>query len=269
MNWRAALSILIITLVAACTNDSEKTPIVKAEIPVAFDHGHPILAKVLGQVSDGWLVDYDLLHKDSTGLRDYLKLCATVPRCQFDNWSKPERMAFLLNVYNASTLRLMDDHHPVESIKDIGGVRPGWNLKVVRLFGEKMSLKYLEDKLIRDQFKSPAIHFALVCGSKGCPPLRKDPYTADRLEGQFLEQAKAFLRDTKKNYVDRKAKTLFLSPVFKWFSEDFGKEDAEIIKLVAEHLPEAERKALEGGGFEIRYTEFDWSANEQSPKKLE
>ena len=54
--------------------------------------------------------------------------------------------------------------------------------------------------------------------------------------------------------------------MFKWFSEDFGKEDAEIIKLVAEHLPEAERKVLEGGGFDIRYTKFDWSANEQSPK---
>ena len=96
--------------------------------------------------------------------------------------------------------------------------------------------------------------------------MRKDPYTANELEGQFSEQAKAFLRDTEKNYVDRKAKILFLSPVFKWFSEDFGKEDAEIIKLVAEHLPEAERKVLEGGGFDIRYTKFDWSANEQSPK---
>lgn len=269
MSWRATIAIASIALMAGCTNDSEKAPVVKAEAPVAFDHAHPKLAKVLGLVSNGWTVDYELLHKDSTGLRDYLKLCATVPRSQFDGWTKPQRMAFLLNVYNASTLRLMDDHHPVDSIKDIGGVRPVWYLKVVRLFGEKMSLKYLEDELIRAQFKSPAVHFALVCGSKGCPPLRKEPYTADRLEVQFAEQAKAFLRDPKKNFVDREAKTLFLSPVFEWFSEDFGKDDAEVIRLVAQHLPEADRKALEGGGFEIRYTKFDWSANERPSKQPE
>ena len=103
-----------------------------------------------------------------------------------------------VNVYNASTLKLMADNYPVKSIKDIGGVRRVWNLKIVRLFGEKYSLDHLENIMIRKQFKSPSVHFALVCGSRGCPPLRKEPYTAGKLEDQFGNQAQIFLRDRKK-----------------------------------------------------------------------
>lgn len=243
----------------ACTHESEKEQTVPTPKPVAFDHQHPGLAKVLVKVSDGFgRVDYGLLKQDPADLMAYLTLAATVPRTQFDGWTKPRRMAFLLNVYNATTLKLLADHHPVASIKAISGVRSVWNLKVARLFGKKISLKYLEDELIRKQFKSPAVHFALVCGSLGCPLLRQEPYTAERLEDQFAEQARQFLRDPEKNYVDLEAKIMFLSPVFSWFREDFGKTDAEVI---AEHFKALERAALVKGGFTIEYTQFDWGVN--------
>lgn len=263
----AIATLVILVCFTNCAHESENAPSVLATKAIEFDHAHPGLAKVLTKVSDGFgRVDYEAIKDHPTNLEDYLKLVARVPRKQFDGWSKPRRMAFLLNVYNATTLKLMADNFPVETIKEIGGFRRVWDLKVVRLFGGKISLGHLEHELIRKQFQSPSVHFALVCGSRGCPPLRKEPYTAPKLEAQFAEQAKRFLRDKKKNHLDVDKKTLYLSPVFYWFREDFGKSDAEVIALAAEHLGEAEQEALKQGGFSIKYTEFDWGANAATEK---
>ncbi len=261
---RAGFILLLLgaVLLWGCKNEAESRPPIPTEEPITFDSTHPQLAKVLEKVADGFgVVDYETLHRAPQPLDDYLNHAASVPRSQFDGWAKPERMAFLLNVYNAATLKLMADHYPIASIKMIGGVRSVWNLKVVRLFGEKCSLNHLEHEMIRKMFQSPSIHFALVCGAKGCPILRKEPYTAARLEEQFAEQARAFLRNEEKNFVDLGGKELHLSPIFKWYREDFGKSDAEIIRFVADYFPPKTAEALRGGGFKIHYTEYDWSAN--------
>jgi len=260
--------VVAVSIKIGCRHESERqtpVPVVKS---VDFHHQHPVLGKVLRKVSDGFgMVNYEALKRDQSVLETYLNLTASVPRKQFDGWTRSQRMAFLINVYNASTLRLMADNLPVKSIKDIGGVRSVWNLKVVRLFGGKYTLGHLENALIRKQFKSPSVHFALVCGSRSCPPLRKEPYTAEILEDQFTDQAQIFLGNNKKNYVDLKSKTIFLSPVFSWFREDFGKTDAEIIALVAGHFEIAEQEALLRGGFKIDYTKFDWGVNQSLEEK--
>ena len=98
--------------------------------------------------------------------------------------------------------------------------------------------------MIRKMFQSPSVHFALVCGAKGCPVLRKEPYTAARLEEQFAEQARAFLGDEDKNFVELTEKELHLSPIFKWYGEDFGKDDAAIIQFVADFFPPETAEAL-------------------------
>ena len=128
------------------------------------------------------MVDYGLLKKDPAELEAYLNLAATVPHSQFDGWKRPRRMAFLLNVYNASTLKLLAEE-PVDSIKDIGGVRSVWKLKTVRLFGKKFSLHDVEHTMIRGQFDSPAVHFALVCGSRSCRCCRRARLRAKKPRG--------------------------------------------------------------------------------------
>ena len=262
MKDRAFIGVIVLLLGLGCEHEAESELPIPADKIVKFNHGHTKLAEILSHVSDGLGgVDYQRLQKNPDELKYYLKLTASVPLSQYDMWTKPERMAFLLNVYNAATMKLVSDYYPVSSIKDIGGIRSVWDLKVVSLFGQKITLSHLEHEMIRKEFQSPSVHFALVCGSKGCPALRKEPYTPKNLKEQFIQQAKSFLGGQDKNRVDLEKKTVYLSPIFKWYKKDFGKSDMEILEYVADHFLGAEKSAIKGGGFTISYTEYDWGVN--------
>lgn len=41
-------------------------------------------------------------------------------REEFDAWTAEQRLAFLINAYNAFTAKLIVDNYPVDSIKDLG-----------------------------------------------------------------------------------------------------------------------------------------------------
>ena len=86
----------------------------------ALDHTHAHLGKVLSaQVKDG-LVNYAALKAAPGELHGYLDELAAVKEAEFAAWSEPQRLAFLFNLYNATTLKLIADHYPVASIKKIG-----------------------------------------------------------------------------------------------------------------------------------------------------
>ena len=169
-------------------------------------------------------------------------------------------MAFLLNAYNAYTLKLITDRYPLKSIKDIGGWFSGpWDQPVVKLFGETITLNTVEHKILRKDYSEPRIHFALVCAAKGCPPLRGEAYVAARLNGQLDDQAKLFLANPAKNRVDVANHTVYLSPIFKWYGSDFEKKSGSVLTALKPYWP---GKAVATDDFKIRYTDYDWSLNE-------
>ena len=264
----AIATFCLVALLAACgPSAGERVSPFQPSGRVEFDHEHRGLHEALKEVvNNGW-VDYAKLRADSDGLRAYLRETALVPRTQFDGWDRAERLAFLLNVYNASMLRHITAHQPVNKVTDLGDwSQKVWDQLAVDLFGRRHSLGELEHEMIRGQFKSPQVHFALVCGAKSCPPLRSEPYTAGRLEAQFSEQAREFLNDGEKNRVDLESKTVYLSKIFDWFAEDFGKNDAEILEFVAPHFGEETAAAIQRGGFRIQYTEYNWDLNDAARK---
>ncbi|MEO6035617.1 MAG: DUF547 domain-containing protein [Verrucomicrobiota bacterium] len=232
-----------------------------------LDQSHGKLDALLkSNVTDGW-VDYGALKNKPAPLVEYLDALAVVKETEFNGWPEKERFAFLINLYNATTLKLIVDHHPVGSIKDIGGVFKGpWKQEVVRLFGKVTTLDNLEHGIIRKQYHDPRAHFALVCAAKGCPPLRSEAYVASRLDEQLDDQARVFLGQTAKNRVDANAHSLYLSPIFKWFSGDFEAKSGSVLKFLTPYFPEKDRNALAAGGFKIRYTDYDWSLNNKSSR---
>lgn len=222
----------------------------------AFDHSQ--FDKVLKRyVDSSGQVNYASLKSDRADLDQYLAKTSAVPRTTFDSWGRNEQLAFLINVYNAETLQLIIDNHPTKSIRKLGGfLGSPWKKDVVDLFGKKTTLDFVEHDFIRvDYADEPRIHFALVCAAKGCPPLRNEAFVAARLERQLEDQTKTFLTDSGKNRVE--GSTLLLSPIFDWYGSDFTKNGRTLAEYVSPYM---------GGntaGKSIKFTDYDWSLNEQ------
>ena len=231
-----------------------------------FDQTHAALNPILqAHVKDG-LVSYARLKADRTPLDAYLSSLAEVTEAEFRRWPENERLAFLINLYNATTLQLIIDHYPVGSIKEIGSFLKGpWDQSTVDLFGRTRTLNDLEHKIIRVDYQEPRIHVALVCAAKGCPPLRNEAYIGDHLEAQLAGQVGLFLANARKNRVDADHRTVYLSPIFKWYGEDFEKKSGTVLKALQPYWPKADQENLRKGSFRIRYTDYDWSLNNRNP----
>ena len=227
-----------------------------------FDLTHARWTRILAAHVKNGEVDYAALKAAPQELQSYLDSLAAVGRSEFDAWSQPDQIAFLLNLYNAATLKLVADHHPVKSIKDIGGLFGSpWKLKVVRLWDRLTTLDDVEHGTLRADYHEPRIHFALVCAARSCPPLRSEAYVGKRLETQLQDQGRIFLADRAKNRVDPAGQTLWLSPIFKWFREDFTANGKSVPEFVLPFLPAVESSGASPRNFKVRYTDYDWSLN--------
>jgi hypothetical protein len=233
-----------------------------------FDQSHQLLDQVLHQYVKDARVDYKALKASPEELNRYLAQLAAVGKSEFKQWNEKQQLAFLINAYNASTLKLITDHYPVKSIKDIGSFLNGpWDQPVVKLFGQTITLNTLEHGILRKDYSEPRIHFALVCAAKGCPPLRSEAYLGARLDEQLDDQAKSFLAASSKNRVDAQNHVVYLSPIFKWYGEDFVKKAGSVLNFLQNYFPERDARELRQGEFKIKYTDYDWSLNESSTEK--
>ncbi len=242
----------------------------------SFDQAYADYGGVLkAAVTDG-RVNYKGLKAAPNTLYRYLDSAAGVSEAQFNTWAESQRLVFLTNLYNASTLRLILDHYPVESIKDIGNIFKGpWDQPVVRLFGKAITLNNLEHDIIRKQYDEPRIHLALVCAAKGCPVLRSDAYTPEKLNDQLDEQSRQYLSSPAGLRIDRQAGIVYFSSIFKWYGDDFlgkyspadgfagiKKTEQAVANFCAGYLSPTDGEYLAAGGYSVKYLKYDWSLNE-------
>lgn len=226
--------------------------IVSSATAQSLTHAQHSLDAVLKKfVADG-VVDYRGLKTNDQQLKDYLSAARAVKEADFIDWSRNEQLAFLINLYNAATLQLILDHYPVKSIKDIGSFFKGpWDQPVVSLFGKSITLNELEHGIIRKRYKEPRVHMALVCAARGCPPLRSEAYTAEKLNQQLDDQTRIYLASPAGLVIDRAHRVAHISSIFKWYSDDFASVRSFIEKYSGESLD----------GLKIRYLDYDWSLN--------
>ena len=246
-----------------------------AETEPDFSHKNwdDLLTRFVNLSADGTAsrVDYEGFAKSRPKLAAYLDDLASVSKVDFDRWSVAEQLAFLINAYNAWTVELILEHYPgIESIRGIGFL-PGtaWRLRIVELFGREISLDNLEHDMIRgwDRFHEPRIHFAVNCAAVGCPALSDRAYSGATLNDQLDRNVRQFLKDRSRNYAIRG--DLYVSPIFRWYREDFqngwgGYES--LSAFLAEYgealgLSDVQRAALMSGRIRIRFSRYDWSLN--------
>lgn len=208
-------------------------------------------------VDTAGLVDYEGFLHDSVAVNAYLYTLEThLPN---DSWSKEEQLAYWINAYNAYTIRLVLDHYPVESIKDIkkgiSFINSVWDIRFIPIGEKKMTLNRIEHGILRKRFEESRIHYAIVCASMSCPPLRNEAFVAERLDAQLTAQAKRFINDSSRNRIS--SNTLELSKIYAWFGKDFEKNgslQAHISRYAdVEIQPDAE----------VRYLDYNWKLNKQ------
>ncbi len=221
-------------------------------------HAKPVSHELWGQllkkyVSDEGKVNYSELKKESAQLDQYLKLIqAAHPN---ESWSINERKAYWINVYNAFTVKLILNHYPVKSIKDIGGTLSSpWDIRFIEIEGKSYNLNELEHQILRPIFKDPRIHFAINCASFSCPKLLNEAMIADKVEEQLTALGKSFVNDSKRNILS--AEAIQISEIFKWFQEDFTQKGSliDFLNQYSQTKISAEAK--------MTYLDYNWTLNE-------
>jgi hypothetical protein len=229
----------------------------------SFDHSHALYAKVLSQYVRDGRVDYKSLHKNSEDLMNYMDQMAQVSREEFDQWTRNERMAFLINLYNAQTLKIIVENYPVRNIRMLGVPFLGpWSLAGIKVFGKKISLDHIEHGILRAKYKDPRIHFTLVCAAKSCPPLRNEPFVPDRLEEQLDDQGRDFMREPKKNRIDKERKTLYLTSIVSFYRGDFPSGGEALARYFWQFFDPSVTANEDPADYRVRYTSYDWSINQ-------
>jgi hypothetical protein len=215
-------------------------------------------------------VDYDGFAADRDTLSGYLSSLSALSTDRFQALSRPERLAFLINAYNAFTVELIlrQENRP-DSIRDIGSIFSGpWSRRFFTLLGEERTLDELEHQMIRGNpaLMDPRIHFAVNCASVGCPALRPEAYTGERLEAQLADSTRRFLSDRRRNRYDAEDQVLRISSIFDWYEEDFEDSAGSLADYLLRYadalaLPAGARRDLEAGDPPIRFLDYDWSLN--------
>ena len=192
-------------------------------------------------------VDYSGLKKEVSRLDAYLEDLSTNPPAT--SWSKNQKLAYYINLYNAGTVKLIVDHYPVESIKDIPN---RWDKEWIKVGSDVLSLNDIEHKILR-KMNEARIHFAINCASYSCPKLLNSAFTAEDMEAQLHQAALDFINDPKRNRFE--GNTAYLSKIFKWYKGDFSENGSlreYINPYVNRSLPE---------DVKIDYLDYDWSLN--------
>lgn len=250
-----------------------------AALAQPFDHAHQawdaLLKKHVVLVDGGKAsqVNYAGMQKDREALKAYLAALSKVSEAEFNGWSRPQRMAFLINAYNAFTVEKILMRYPdIRSIWDFGKIFGNpFKDRFFTLLGREFSLDGIEHDTLRKPgaYDEPRVHYAVNCASIGCPMLREEAYVAGRLEPQLEEQAVRFLSDRSRNRVSAEGR-LEVSKIFDWFKEDWSsgyqgipsreKYFARYARLLTDDP--AHQKSVAEGRAPIAHLEYDWTLND-------
>ena len=209
-------------------------------------------------VDEKGMVNYLGFREDITEFNLYLDSLSFFPPPIIDRTE--ESLAYWINAYNAFTVKLILDHYPVTSIKEIGGnvtmINSPWDIKFFKIGGVDFDLNTIEHVILRDIFLEERIHFAINCASISCPVLRGEAYRGEKIEAQLEEQASIFINDRDRNIID--GSKVRLSRIFDWFNVDFTRKGDLI-----EYLNRYSSIPIDTNA-EIEYLVYDWNLNIQS-----
>ena len=203
------------------------------------------------------MVDYEALHRESARLDRYLEQLADAP---FAELGRDDKLALLINAYNAFTLRLILDFYPMDSIRDIPEDKR-WTHVRWTLGGSTFSLDQIEHEQIRPHFAEPRIHFALVCAAIGCPPLRNEAYVGERLDAQLASQTEYVHMHDRWFQFEPSSHDVHLTSLYDWYGPDFLQQALTVVDYAARQVPALQAALTAGRRPRVRWIDYDWRLN--------
>ena len=198
-------------------------------------------------------VNYKGMKAELSQLTTYLThLNNTPPKA---DWSENEKLAYWINLYNASTVYLIASNYPTTSITKLNGGKP-WDKKFVKSGDKVYSLNQIENEIVRPRFKEPRIHAALNCAAVSCPKMLNAAFLPSKLSAQLDAQCYAWINDRGRNEVG--PNSLKISQIFDWYKDDF-KAGGGVIKFVGKYN---RTKIMINPKAAISYKEYNWDLNE-------
>lgn len=218
---------------------------------------HQLFGALLTKYNQEGHVDYAGFKREETRLDAYLEGLAKIDP---EGLPREERFAFYINAYNAWTIKLILSGYPgVTSIKKLGSLfKSPWKKKIVQIGGVITTLDHIEHDILRPEFKDPRIHFAVNCASKGCPPLYREPFIGSQLDNQLNQVTRHFINSPEFNRLE--GNTLYVSSIFKWFSEDFNDDIIGFFQKYASGKLKSDIN-ISKSALKIKYLGYDWSLN--------
>jgi hypothetical protein len=269
-----ALSLSV--LMGACTT-------VRPNFDVATDatglFSHTAFDRVLRRfVDEHGQVAYTALKKDDADLQAYYAQIATYsPDSHPARFPKRnDRMAYWLNAYNAAVLVNILHHYPIGGVAEVKAPallffmpeKSGFFYFHKLVFGSQtFNLYNLEHDLIRPRFNESRLHFALNCGSVGCPRLPQHAFSAATLDTELDRETRLFMAEKRNFRLDHDQRAVYLSEIFQWYESDFlaGLPPGANLKdyIVPYLSPEKAAALKQADGYAWHYTPYDWSLNDQ------
>lgn len=236
--------LLLFALLALAGAGSAQAPSSSAP-PNLHDAWNALLAKYVSKTGN---VNYRKFDRDQAALDAYLRQLSDNPPAE--TWTRAEKMAYWINVYNAFTIDLILDNYPLNSIRSLDQGKP-WDVRRIRLGSQTYSLNQIENEILRPAFKDPRIHFAINCAARSCPPLLNQAYTAAQLDSLLTQRTRQFVNNPKYNNLSPGHASL--SKIFEWYAADFGEIKAFLNTYADIRLEPAAS---------ISFLEYNWDLNQ-------
>lgn len=220
------------------------------------------LDNLLGKfITSDHLVDYSAWKADSVAmdkLQSYVESLVMEEGSAAGLYTEEETVAIYINAYNALTILTILEKYPVDSIMGIPGA---FDKPRHRLGNVVLSLDQIEQLAVESG--GYRVHAALICAARSCPPIRKEAFIGERIDEQLDDQMRQWLADPRFNRFEKDA--IWLSSVFKWFANDFEKEEGGLSGVLKKYGP-----ALPESYFvsppEIKYLDYNWGLNDAGGK---
>ncbi|MFK7838722.1 MAG: DUF547 domain-containing protein [Bdellovibrionales bacterium] len=200
---------------------------------------------------------------DHSTLKSYITTLSTL---ETSNLSKDAQLSYWTNLYNATTVNVILENYPVNSIRDIkdGLLDLGpWDDKRLTLNGRPTSLHDIEHGIIRPLWNdTPEIHYILNCAAAGCPNLAQQAYTAQNVKQLMQQAAISFINDPLRGIIVQDDGRIIISKIYSWYQDDFGGSQSTITQHLKTYAnPKlknslAQKKSFDG-------LTYDWRINDK------